>query len=625
MGNKVYKLEIDPGILKLLGPSLYTNIYYVLAELIANAWDADANNVYIIDDGDKIIIEDDGLGMSYSKGGVQKYLSVAHETRINDEDSFTPSKRTKMGRKGIGKLSALAVSKNVNVMTIQDGEKSGFVLSRVISHNGELTPIPESEIKFYKINDHGTSIQMFEPEYKLNKGIDVIKRNISKMFPVISEDFKIHVIKDGNMAVIDDFDKTVISQLASLITIGDGYKDLRDSFNPEVSERGLELVDSRSTEEITLKLFDKEKVEREYVMRIEGWIGTYKSTRNRKTEVLEFQDNFLSLYSHGKLGEFNILPRIGQNRLPEVYVVGQLHVDLFEETSLPDMALSNRQGYKDDDKRYEEATLYAQELLRDITNLRVIWSSIRTKDKRRDEMELHKSREAAFKESVVSFEDKVTSDVAKAITEDTSFEITDITSVRKIVKDSLEKHKILLGLKPHIDREKKRILISQTKKDKDLSDTIYEMLQFNGVPKKDILYTNSDDEIARVPEGYNIYEYIRTFFVDSVSDEKMYVVYVTSSDMGQSWGAIVEVGANWITQMNHKIFNINKFRPDHPLNVEAEWHQTSRNEQRNLEMDSVNLDSFCVKIENLCHELGYAVKTRDENKEKLKQLVIAVS
>ena len=37
MTEKEYKIEIDPGILELLGPSLYTNIYYVLAELIANA------------------------------------------------------------------------------------------------------------------------------------------------------------------------------------------------------------------------------------------------------------------------------------------------------------------------------------------------------------------------------------------------------------------------------------------------------------------------------------------------------------------------------------------------------------------------------------------------------------
>ena len=36
---KEYKMNIDPRILELLGPNLYTNIYYVLAELIANAYD----------------------------------------------------------------------------------------------------------------------------------------------------------------------------------------------------------------------------------------------------------------------------------------------------------------------------------------------------------------------------------------------------------------------------------------------------------------------------------------------------------------------------------------------------------------------------------------------------------
>ena len=56
MTEKEYKIEIDPGILELLGPSLYTNIYYVLAELIANAYDADAKNVYIIEKGISINI-----------------------------------------------------------------------------------------------------------------------------------------------------------------------------------------------------------------------------------------------------------------------------------------------------------------------------------------------------------------------------------------------------------------------------------------------------------------------------------------------------------------------------------------------------------------------------------------
>lgn len=67
MEKKEYKIEIDPRILELLGPNLYTNIYYVLAELIANAYDADAHNVYIISEEDSIRVEDDGHGMSYKK------------------------------------------------------------------------------------------------------------------------------------------------------------------------------------------------------------------------------------------------------------------------------------------------------------------------------------------------------------------------------------------------------------------------------------------------------------------------------------------------------------------------------------------------------------------------------
>ena len=56
MENRRYELDIDVRILELLGPNLYTNIYYVLAELIANAYDADAHNVYIIEKENKIIV-----------------------------------------------------------------------------------------------------------------------------------------------------------------------------------------------------------------------------------------------------------------------------------------------------------------------------------------------------------------------------------------------------------------------------------------------------------------------------------------------------------------------------------------------------------------------------------------
>lgn len=170
---KEYQLNVDPRILELLGPNLYTNIYYVLAELVANAYDADAHNVYIICNKDDIRIEDDGHGMSYKNGEVKKFLNVAGVSRVKEEESMTRSgERRKMGRKGVGKLAALSVSESVDVMTICDNEKSGFVLSRRPIDGNKLQPIADDDIRFVHIQDHGTAIVMRNPQYRLNKSMD---------------------------------------------------------------------------------------------------------------------------------------------------------------------------------------------------------------------------------------------------------------------------------------------------------------------------------------------------------------------------------------------------------------------------------------------------------------------
>ena len=178
---KEYKMNIDPRILELLGPNLYTNIYYVLAELIANAYDADAKNVYIIDNITNITIEDDGHGMSYNNGDVGKFLHIAAVSRTNDEDSETSVfHRKKMGRKGVGKLAALSVSENVQVKTIRDGEKSGFIMSRH-PKDDYLQPIDDDEIVFERIRGNGTAIVMEQPQYPLHKTLSVIQKNIIKI------------------------------------------------------------------------------------------------------------------------------------------------------------------------------------------------------------------------------------------------------------------------------------------------------------------------------------------------------------------------------------------------------------------------------------------------------------
>jgi hypothetical protein len=620
---KEYKLEIDPRILELLGPSLYTNIYYVLAELIANAYDADAKNAYISANKDDITVEDDGHGMSYDAGDIDQYLNVAAASRVTEDQSLTKSgKRRKMGRKGVGKLAALSVSENVDIMTKVGDEVSGFILSRHPEEDRTLKPIVEKDISFEYVEDHGSAIIMRFPQYRLHKTLAAVKRNLLKIFPLVNSNFKIHVIRDDESIIIDEFDKYIMSELCAVITLGDGFASLSELVPVLYPDKHQDLVMAKELKTIPLTMNDTQGVEHEYLLKIEGWIGAYKSTRGRKAEITDFPDNFISLFANKKMGEFNILPVVGQNKLNEVYVVGQLHVDLFELTELPDMALSNRQGYKSDDPRYESVREYVRsELLSDILKKRELYTDIGKADKKRRKEESLRQNEKKLRKSVDNFRKKASEGAAKNIT-NLGYEFPQDV-IENAVSESINENSPDIGLKSRVDEQKKKVLISQTYGDKPFSDIIYQMLLFNNVPVDDILYTNCDDEVCRVPEGANVYDYLREFFVESYSTQMIFVLFVTSENMKQSWGGITEIGASWITQIDHKIFNIYPFRPEHPLNDEAQWQNTNREEptEGDLRMNRLNADIFCQKIEAVCDALDYSNRARVVNMQHLETLV----
>lgn len=624
--DKEYKLNIDPRILELLGPSLYTNIYYILAELIANSYDADANNVYIIVNKDNITVEDDGKGMSYKNGDIQKYLNVAEVSRNSDTESFTFLGRKKMGRKGVGKLAALSVSENVFIKTISNGEKSGFILSRNINKDNLLTALSDENIIFQRIENKGTAVVMENPQYKLHSTLKAIKRNLLKIFPLVNEDFQIHLIRDKEEEIINNFDKEMIESLSTLITLGDDFKYLNNYFPKYFDGDQTDLINNQPFVSKPITMRDKIGHEHSYNVEIKGWIGTYLTTRGRKVEMTDFPDNFLSLYANNKMGEFNILPLVGQNKLSEVYVVGQLHVDIFELTELPDMALSNRQGYKSDDPRYRVVLDYVRNnLLPDILKMREGFVELGKKKKEEKKLEQQRESEADFRKAIDLFRKNTSKKAAKKISETFNIDESNVKKVESILTEEINANSPDMGIKSTIDSQKKKILISQTYKDKDLADIIYAMLIFNNTPPEDIIYTNCDDEICRIPEGdvgnKGIYGYLRDFFVDSYSTQKMYVIFVTSHNTKTSWGALTEVGAAWITQVEHKIFNITDFRPEHPLDDEQQWHSSNRDNDGNLYMTKLNADIFSQKIEYICDKLGYKKKTRQQNRKRLETLV----
>lgn len=115
--KKELRFEFGWLALKLMGKSLYSNAWSAISELVANGFDANARNVYVLVDAVNkrhatIEILDDGDGMT--EEGMDIYIRVGFNKRDNykDKHHVLLAPESIMGRKGIGKLAALYLSSN---------------------------------------------------------------------------------------------------------------------------------------------------------------------------------------------------------------------------------------------------------------------------------------------------------------------------------------------------------------------------------------------------------------------------------------------------------------------------------------------------------------------------------
>lgn len=118
-------LEYSGNLIKHLGLSMYGGPVPALAELIANAWDADAHRVTLtlpldkpISESDRIVVYDDGRGMTWEE--VERDYLVIGRNRRHRGGNLTRQGRPIMGRKGIGKLAGFGIAKIVEVRTIRN-------------------------------------------------------------------------------------------------------------------------------------------------------------------------------------------------------------------------------------------------------------------------------------------------------------------------------------------------------------------------------------------------------------------------------------------------------------------------------------------------------------------------
>ncbi len=116
--------KVDPRLAALLGEN-YRSTELAIKELIDNAFDADAEHVWVTLPqpltNDPIIIRDDGTGMT-EKELRNEYLNIA-SSRVSRKGEKTRLKNRQVkGRKGIGKFAGLMVASLMEVKTQTRGK-----------------------------------------------------------------------------------------------------------------------------------------------------------------------------------------------------------------------------------------------------------------------------------------------------------------------------------------------------------------------------------------------------------------------------------------------------------------------------------------------------------------------
>ncbi len=108
-----------PSILTRLGEELVPNLDQAIIELIRNSYDADAKNCNIeikndILNGGKIIISDDGNGMTYEQV-LNNWLVLGGSAKTSAK--LSPKGRRTVGDKGLGRLAALRAGSKATMLT----------------------------------------------------------------------------------------------------------------------------------------------------------------------------------------------------------------------------------------------------------------------------------------------------------------------------------------------------------------------------------------------------------------------------------------------------------------------------------------------------------------------------
>lgn len=374
--------------LELLGKNLYSNVWNALSELVANGIDAKAKEIKIlIDMSNKehstIDIYDNGSGMNYLDLA-NRYVLLGRNKRDDLIDNDTI--KYPMGRKGIGKLAALYLSKNFYIITKKDYKKSVWNLNLLNVTDNDIPNIKKIE-EHYNISEleedlnrqkAGTILHLTNVDMS-NIGIQTInafKARLADFYLVNSIDCHIFVaLKDKdikNEKLIFNEVKKSIAYKNFFALYDNSTNNIQKYMNEKVViKSNVPSVEQKLRKVVVLNKDDFPKVsgEKEFIdkfgnkralsYKMVGWIAMHSAIEKDyaiKNDSLfmknnTYRPNQLRVYIRNKLAVANFLPYLKNTQIFGNYIEGEISFDILDDDFLPDITTSNRQDLQQEDER----------------------------------------------------------------------------------------------------------------------------------------------------------------------------------------------------------------------------------------------------------------------------------
>ena len=328
-------MRISRRTVDKLGVKLYDSASAVVAELVANAYDADAENVTVElplatllaksdeagvqDFGYEIRVTDDGHGMTSNEAN-EHFLKVGRDRRTHAKQG--PRSRNKqrpvMGRKGIGKLAPFGICKRIEV--ISAGGKPtqrGYRIAHFIMDYDTIVQDEEGPVslevghldnKYQRTS--GTTIILTRFESKRVQNTEVFHRQLARRFGLPQGDFKI-TIKDTRNP--EENPPTTLQPFS--IQLLDNTKVIVD--NRPVRIDGTQLP-------------------------VSGWMGLAKDAY--KNEEMAG----VRIYTRGKIvattRDFEQPAGFTGEHTIRSYLVGEIHAEWLDQDAGEDLIRTDRQG-----------------------------------------------------------------------------------------------------------------------------------------------------------------------------------------------------------------------------------------------------------------------------------------